>query len=191
MADSKTSIRTFTGRRFDILEPRALDVNIKDIAHALSLLCRFTGHVNQFYSVAQHSLIVSSKMPREFRLWGLLHDASEAYVADLSRPLKHAPEMSRYRTAEKNVLREICRRFSLKLPEPPEVKEVDRRMCATEMRDLMGGIYGEGILPYPEQIIPVSSAIAEAMFLERYYELRYESIFDRPRFDQLTSLNAR
>ena len=71
------------------------------------------------------------------------------------------------------------------------MKEVDRRMCATEMRDLMGGIYGEGVLPYPEQVIPVSPAIAEAMFLERYYELRYESIFDRPRSNQLTSLNAR
>ena len=175
MADSPTSIRTYTGRHFDILNPDPLDVHIKDIAHALSLLCRFCGHVREFYSVAQHSVLVSQRVSPQHAFWGLLHDASEAYVADLSRPLKHAPEMSRYRTTEKHVMTAIAERLGLSMPEPPEVKLVDRRMCATEMRDLMGAVYdwGVGQEPFPGEIIPWSPEKAEAEFARRYYELRF------------------
>lgn len=177
MANTSTSIRTYTGRHFDILDPRPNDVHVKDIAHALSLLCRFCGHVRRFYSVAQHSVLVSNRVGPQHAFWGLLHDASEAYVADLSRPLKHAPEMSRYRTAEKHVMAAIAERFGLSMPEPPEVKLVDRRMCATEMRDLMGAVYdwGAGQEPFPGEVVPWSPEKAEAEFLRRYYELRFNT----------------
>lgn len=171
---TEATIRTYTGRRFDILNPVVRDVCIGDIAHALSLLCRFTGHTKEFYSVAQHSITVSNLVPVEFALDGLLHDASEAYVADMSRPLKHTPEMSRYRTAEAAIAKAIQERFSLG-PEPKEVKTVDRRMCATEMRDLMGGglyDWGAGQEPFDFTISGWSSEKAETEFLNRFFELR-------------------
>jgi hypothetical protein len=70
--------------------PNVADIDIRDIAHSLSLICRYTGHIPTFYSVAQHSLIVSSLVPHEYRLAALLHDAEEAYIGDWSSPLKHS-----------------------------------------------------------------------------------------------------
>src|SRR5271165_7548492 len=81
-------IQTYTGRVMYPLDPRPEEINIIDIAHALSNLCRFTGHVRTFYSVAEHSVRVSQHCDPKDALWGLLHDASEAYLADMSRPMK-------------------------------------------------------------------------------------------------------
>ena len=173
---TEACIQTYTGQYFDILNPKVRGVNIVDIAHALSQLCRFTGHTSKFYSVAQHSVTVSRHVPKGMELDGLLHDASEAYMADISRPLKHAPEMSRYRTAEKTLSRVIERRFGLSA-EPKEVKHVDRRMCATEMRDLMGSTpydFGLGVVPFDFIIRGQYPLEAEEEFLERFYELRFE-----------------
>ena len=169
---TEASIRTYTGRYFDILNPQAKDVSIIDIAHALSQLCRFTGHTEEFYSVAQHSWLVSHYVPAEFALDGLLHDASEAYMADLNRPLKHSPEMSRYRTAEKALSKVIQERFGLG-PEPKEVKDVDYRMCATEMRDLMGGTVYDATKPFDFTIGSMEPRLAQDLFLERFHELRF------------------
>jgi hypothetical protein len=79
-------IVTYTGRRFHFLDPKIDEISIEDIAHALSNVCRFTGHTKRFYSVAEHSCLVSALCDN--RLEGLLHDASEAYMSDLSSPLK-------------------------------------------------------------------------------------------------------
>jgi len=79
---------TCTGRRVNILNPRPEDIDIEDIAQALSHTCRFAGHVPAFYSVAQHSLLASELLDARTALWGLLHDAAEAYLHDLTRPLK-------------------------------------------------------------------------------------------------------
>ncbi|MBF0612521.1 MAG: hypothetical protein HQL55_15470, partial [Magnetococcales bacterium] len=76
-------IQTFTGRQFWPLAPVLEHIHVQDIAHALSLLCRFNGHCQKFYSVAEHSLHVATILPPELAGWGLLHDASEAYLADL------------------------------------------------------------------------------------------------------------
>jgi hypothetical protein len=170
---TEASIRTYTGRYFDILNPVVKDVSIIDIAHALSQLCRFTGHTSEFCSVAQHSIAVSNLVPKEFALDGLLHDASEAYMADLNSPLKHSPEMSRYRTAEKALSKVIQERFGLG-PEPPEVKAVDIRMCATEMRDLMGGAIYDGIHPFEFVVQGWPPEKAEQEFLRRFHELRFD-----------------
>jgi len=79
-------IQTYTGKRFWPLDPRPEDVDILDIAHSLSLLCRFTGHTSSFYSVSQHSILVAQEVPKRLRLWALFHDAAEAYIGDIARP---------------------------------------------------------------------------------------------------------
>jgi len=123
-------ILTFTGRRFYPMAPKAEDVDIIDIAHALSMLCRYAGHSKFFYSVGEHSLWVSHAVPAEHAFFGLMHDAAEAYVCDLPRPLKYA--LPEYRAAETRVWAAIVEKFGLPLETPPEVKLVDSRMLLTE-----------------------------------------------------------
>lgn len=81
-------ILTSTGKRFDLLEPDADMIDPWDICHSLAHLCRFNGHTREFYSVAQHSCIVAELVPEEHKLAALLHDATEAYLGDITRPLK-------------------------------------------------------------------------------------------------------
>lgn len=139
-------IMTASGRPFWPLEPRLEDIAIEDIAHHLSNLCRFTGAVRLFYSVAQHSVEVSLAMAphlvtarhRSLGLYGLLHDGSEAYLMDVPRPLKHDSQFAAYRAAEARLQRVIYAAFGLDPDdEPAELKLVDRRMLRTEQRDLM------------------------------------------------------
>src|SRR5271170_7300011 len=82
-------IQTYTGGVFHILDPQQNEIYIKDIAHALAMQCRFTGHVRKFYSIAEHCVLGSHIVPKKLALQFLLHDASEAYIADINRPLKH------------------------------------------------------------------------------------------------------
>src|ERR1700674_199080 len=93
-------MHTFWHHKFRVGWPLEEDVCIEDIAHSLSLLCRFTGHVKQFYSVGEHSVRVSYLCPPEYQLWGLLHDAGECYAGDVNRPLKYSPGMEAYREYE-------------------------------------------------------------------------------------------
>lgn len=103
-------IQLHSGGRLDLLDPRAEDININDIAHALSLICRFNGHTRRFYSVAEHSVLVSRLVDRpEHRLRALLHDAAEAYLGDITRPLKQL--LPDYRKAEARVWGVICERY--------------------------------------------------------------------------------
>ena len=76
---------TYTGRQFWPLDPRPEDICIRDIAHHLSLCCRFNGACRVHYSVAQHSVMVANILPAPLRFWGLMHDATEAYVGDMVR----------------------------------------------------------------------------------------------------------
>lgn len=148
-------IQTFTGRTFYPLDPRPEEIDIEDIAHALSMQCRFTGHVKKFYSVAEHSVRVSWMIDKlhpptpehaaatgfphnSAAFWGLMHDASEAYLIDVARPVKYLPAMDAYRKAEKQAMLAICMRFGLDPQEPPIVKESDSILLAVEARDLMG-----------------------------------------------------
>jgi hypothetical protein len=127
---------TITGRRFWPLDPWPEDICIEDIAHALSHLCRFNGHVHRFYSVAQHSVIVSQFVPTEYALCGLLHDAAEAYIGDMSRPLKHDPRMVRFRECDNRLTAVICQRFGLPAEMPACVKDVDTRLLQDEVREV-------------------------------------------------------
>jgi len=109
------SITTFTGREVDPLDIRFDDIDIRDIAHALALCNRFAGHTRWPISVAQHSVGVSflSGSNREHQLQGLLHDAAEAYLGDVTKWLKDSPEMAAYRAAEDAALSTIMYKFGL------------------------------------------------------------------------------
>jgi 5'-deoxynucleotidase YfbR-like HD superfamily hydrolase len=82
-------IQTYQGGCFEPFNPHPDQIHIRDIAHALALTCRFTGHCLDFYSVAQHSVMVSQIVSHKHALAGLLHDASEAYLTDVASPIKH------------------------------------------------------------------------------------------------------
>lgn len=142
-------IVTRTGRRFYFDRPPEPEwIDPADIAHALSNLCRFTGHTSDFYSVAQHSVLVSCYLPEDLALAGLLHDATEAYLTDISTPLKQVMDMEAYRERERQLMRVVEVRFGLPAGalEHPKVKEVDSRMLATEAYHLMPRVanFGDG-----------------------------------------------
>lgn len=165
-------IQTYSGRQFFPLEPRPADVDVVDVAHSLALQCRFNGHCRPFYSVAEHSVRVSRVLEGPLRLWGLLHDAAEAYISDLPRPLKAtAPG---FRAAEDRLLEVIVTRFGLEWPMPAAVADADDVLLATEMRDLMAPAPVAWPLraePLPDPIIPVGHVEAERLFLARFAEL--------------------
>jgi len=170
--------RTYTDRRVDLFEPKTSEISIFDIARSLSQQCRFLGHTTRFYSVAQHSILVSQLVPNEDALWGLLHDASEAYTGDLPRPFKGLLEMVQYRLAEGRLMVTICDRYNLRPEMPRSVELADRAMLATEFRDVttmtdVEWIKNEcGLAPLPNlHIEPWLPKMAETRFLDRFTEL--------------------
>lgn len=126
-------IQTSTGRRFYPGDPRAADVDIVDIAHALSQICRFNGHSRLFYSVAEHCVNVCEEVQDpKLKLHALLHDAHEAYIGDVTSPVKRLPEMRQYKLLEQRLWAVIAERFGLSLTWPPEVKRADLQLLADE-----------------------------------------------------------
>ena len=169
---TKSAIRTYTGELFDFVNPENTPLSIESIAHSLSLICRFTGHCQKFYSVAEHSYRVSYVCPQEHAFWGLMHDAGESCVQDLSRPLKHMKGMEPYRAHEKRVMDAICKQFGMDPVEPPAVKEADNVLLVTEQRDLMNNSIPDfNVKPLVLLIAPVTSRQAEILFLKRFKEL--------------------
>lgn len=174
---------TYTGAVLKPLDPDVDAIHIEDIAHALSNLCRFTGHTASFYSVAQHSVIASKIVPnrphdaRRIALTALLHDASEAYLSDFSRPVKQQAGFGdAYRAAEHRLMVAIAMRFGLTWPLPPEIHDADVLLLRTEQRDLMPPLLrvpGRKTLAAP--IRPWAPRLAERKFLNRYHELTGDS----------------
>lgn len=165
-------MQTFTGKQFFPLDPRPADVDIVDIAHALSMQCRYNGHVERFYSVAEHCVLVSQVVSPEHALWGLLHDATEAYVGDMVRPLKlHMPA---YCEVEDRVMVAIAEKFSIDQTMPQEVKNADSRLLLDERAALMGQPAGDWAIagePFGVQIQAWSPHLARAKYLRRFNEL--------------------
>lgn len=129
-------MQTFTGRQFWPLDPRPDEVEILDIAHALANQCRYAGHCRRFYSVAEHSVLLARAFAnREERLWALLHDAAEAYLVDLPRPVKR--HVVGYHIAEAAVMAAICMRFGLKPEMPTAVHKADYRILRDELEQNM------------------------------------------------------
>lgn len=167
-------IETFTGRHVHLLNPDPAEVSILDIAHALAFQCRFTGHCLRYLSVAEHSILVSEIVPRCDALWGLLHDAAEAYLHDMSRPLKHNTEIGGlYLELEGKWMFAIAKRFDLPLP-PSSISVADNAVLGMELAENMRG--GRGRLSIV-QGISVSNLYyynegeAEVKFLERFIQL--------------------
>lgn len=134
-----TGIETSSGKTFDFANIRAEDIRIQDIARSLAKQCRYTGHCNQFYSVAEHCIKLAVWLynecgDEEVALHMLLHDASEAYVGDVSSPLKRLiPE---YKAIENEIHEVICFKFGLQHPFPDWVKELDLRILLNEKEAL-------------------------------------------------------
>lgn len=131
-------MQTFTGRRFWPMSPLPEDVDPKDIAHSLSLICRYGGHTVRFYSVAEHCVLLSRAVSSQAALPALLHDAAEAYGGDMIRPLKHHAEMAPYRCVMERIELAVFERFGIApLPCWPEVGKADFRILWDERRLLM------------------------------------------------------
>ena len=164
-------ICTYTGKKFSFLNPRQEDIDIVDIAHALSNMCRFGGHTKKFYSVAEHSMYVSQKCSEENKLWGLLHDATEAYLVDIPKPIKGF--LTNYVEMENNLMKAIAEKFGLKGEMPVEVKDVDARMLFTEKEQALYPVdWGWQLEPYFDLQIECRTPFsAEQLFLMRFKSL--------------------
>lgn len=173
---SGNTILTNAGHYFFFDRPRDHSFPIEEIAHALSNLCRFTGHIRQFYSVAQHSVLVSFQVPPELAMCALMHDASEAYLGDVSSPLKRM--LPDYKAIEVQVEEAIAHQYGLPYPMPVEIRTADMTLLITEKRDLcatgpseLDKRYWPDIKPLDVHIIPLAPQQARRLFLDRYAEL--------------------
>jgi hypothetical protein len=169
-----TEILIVDGSRVDLLSPDLSKVSITTIAYSLSNLCRFTGHTSEFYSVAQHCVVVSRLVPERLALWGLLHDAAEAFVNDLSSPLKRLAHD--YQVIEAGLELAVLERFGVQwTPEDAAiVKHEDVRALSMEKRDLMppdDEYWGELPDPLPYPIHPLPPVEARTVFLARFSEI--------------------
>jgi uncharacterized protein len=170
-----TSIQTFTGKMFCPLDPDVDSIDIEDIANGLSMQVRFAGQCKEFYSVAQHSVLVSRQCPPEAALWGLLHDASEAYIADICRPIK--PHLVNYYNIEARLMAAICTKFDLPPEMPPGVKQADNLLLYYEAHNFMSPLaahwsFGDDLvgLEVP-RIFAWGHKKARKRFYERFEEL--------------------
>lgn len=165
-------IITASGRRLDYLLPTEDNIYIEDIATALSRESRFNGHTKAFYSVAQHCVVASQIVRHEFRLEALLHDATEAYMKDLPRPLKQL--LPDYQEIEDRLDAVIRGKFGLPASMSPHVKSADLVLLATERRDLRIPDDGspwtclEGVKPLRHRITPWEPDTAKDLFLDQF-----------------------
>jgi 5'-nucleotidase len=178
---SRAWITTYTGKAFYHLNPQPEQICIEDIAHALSMICRWTGHTKYHYSVAQHSVYVSYLVPFSDAKKGLLHDSPEAYLGDMNRPLKHYTEAGVvYTRIEESVEHAIFEKFGLTPGIPESVKVADTQMLYTEKDQLINpatstmyeaGKWGSSEKRANLRIVKWSPEEAERMFLDRFKEL--------------------
>lgn len=185
---TKTAINTASGDFFDYSNPEIHDFNIDDIATALSNLCRYGGHTSRFYSVAEHSILVSLAVPPEMALEGLMHDASEAYCVDVPSPLKRM--LPEYIAIEDRVQKALFKFFNLQHPFSPEVHEADKRLYLTERLQLDKGpdaLWFVDKKPLDNvAIMCYNPILAKKKFLQRYNEL----VRDRDRNKQVLRQRA-
>ena len=169
------TILLLSGEYFDLAEPEACAFQVSDIAHALGNICRFTGHTERFYSVAEHSVICSHMVPPEDAMAALMHDASEAFIGDVSSPLKKL--LPDYKAIERRVEEHVFSTLGLPYPFPPSVKKADRIMLRLEQSQLMrnehrweGTEDGEGLTD-GQYLLCRTPAVAMSEFMARFHEL--------------------
>jgi hypothetical protein len=177
-------IETYSGVQFHFGDPALDEINIVDIAHALSLLCRYNGHCTRFYSVAEHSVLMTrhfiqsqGSLPkahwRRKALTVLLHDAAEAYIGDLPRPIKH--KMDAFKAVESILDQRVAQRFGTIWPLPSYVKERDSRILCDEREQAMPPSDNEwgtdSLIPLGVTLEFWAPVEAEAHFLHQFFEL--------------------
>lgn len=171
MSDARIGdwMELYGGRRFYPLDPRPEDIYPEDIAHALSLQCRYAGHVDRHLSVAEHCVLMSEAVAPKHALAALLHDATEAYVVDVPRPLKRY--LTNYADIEAGVWNAICLRFRVAGDLPSEVVEADNRILLTERNALMprAGRWSQDDIytPLPVTVTGWAPEVAEQRYLDR------------------------
>lgn len=160
-------IRTSSGLYIDVFDPDPDTITIEDIAHSLSHQCRYGGHLPVFYSVANHSLWCSTFVGnnKENQLAALMHDASEAYLLDIPRPIKY--QLDNYRDIEHNLMLVIAEKFGFEYPLNKEVKEIDELALQVEWDWFFGEskIYLESYFKNP------SPAETKQNFIDKFNEL--------------------
>lgn len=170
-------IGTYTGRKFWPMDPNPVEVCIEDIANALSKICRFNGHTTEFYSVAAHCLNVESFIHNKYRssrlsLLALLHDAAEAYVCDLVRPVKRF--MLEYKYMEDSILDAVYAAFNIKPPNEKELHLIgyaDDYLLAVEAKHLMKNTNDWALAPIPETATLLSFEKDSEQYLRRFEQL--------------------
>lgn len=172
-----TWIGTFSGAKVDFLNPDPKSICIEDIARGLSRVNRFVGQTTEPYTVAQHSVLASRLVPPHLAGCALLHDATEAYMGDCSRPLKQLLGKA-WDEIENRLHQAITDAIGEAYYYSAQVKAVDDRLLITERNVLQPNHadweWGEDIEPYSPNdvpIVPWSAPLAEASFLERYRAL--------------------
>lgn len=170
-----TSIMLVDGQAFDYLEPEKTTITLFNISHGLSHVCRYAGQCRWFYSVAEHSVHVSRLVPPEMALMALVHDASEAFLGDVTTPLKK--KLPFYREVEHRLEAHIARSFGLAFPFPPEIKQADLAAFACEQPKIMFGPvpagYGRRDLPPAANFKPLclDPYAANLAFNARFFEI--------------------
>ena len=165
-------MQTASGGRYYIHDPQPHEIMLREISHSLSMICRFNGHCMRFYSVAQHCVLVSRLVPPEYAVHGLLHDASEAYVGDVIRPIKSGMPAF-YTRLENKALRAIGHRFGIDMFDADAwalVHHADNLALAIERRDVMIPTADDWQLPSADghpRIHPVVPLEAKIMFEQR------------------------
>lgn len=174
-------IETYSGIRFyyDDIKPEM--IKIYDIAHALSQICRFTGHTKEFYSVAQHSVLVcDAQTTLAEKRAGLLHDATETYVNDLPSPMKVCVNLGDYKKLENQIHAVINEKYHVNDGMTPNIKKADLAALFTEKRDVLNRPsdwgWGKDIVMFKEKIIPLQPKEAKELFLTRFAELFPEEL---------------
>lgn len=182
---------TRSGKIIDVLKPDPSLINVYDIAHALSNLCRFGGHVSRFYSVAEHSVNVAGILQQwgespKVQLKGLLHDATEAYLVDMPSPIKNLQEMGSYRFIEAILEEAISKSFLLGAICIPEVKRADQTALRLEVIEFMlNPEIGPEVIDYWRPVfdgeksnldalvtrVGLNPEEARTLFLEKYLQL--------------------
>ncbi|MEK2690823.1 HD family phosphohydrolase [Bdellovibrio sp. GT3] len=174
----KSWVITLSGNRFNILQPEPEAIKIEDIACALARQARFNGHTRFFYSVGQHSCLGAEVSPtKDIALHMLFHDATEAYIGDLVSPVKAL--LPDFEIIESRIHWAISKKFNLDFPLPKVVKQIDRRLLATEVRDLITKDLKSWNIaddePFDFPIIPWPPEVTEARFLEIARQLLRQS----------------
>ena len=168
------TIMLASGKRFDLLDPSGSDFDIDDVAHGLAHVCRYAGQCRKFYSVAEHSILVSETVA-DFADEALLHDAAEAFIGDITRPLKQL--LPDYKAIEADIEEAINERFGLSKAAKPVIKEADLRVLAAEQMQVMAPECADwaveaGIAPADITVRGLLPQQAKAEFLRRFSDLR-------------------